>query len=239
MSQTKTVVSNEEIEKFLQGSDPQKYIVSVEAEYNIPKVTLVINDPQRGKYLEEHSYQPFLWFKHDVTTMMYEGKRMKILEACKKYDVKITKLRTHNDEGYVPPRMENGYKYLAKCKGSYNNLIQFFKEGGIDVFNKEKIKLFVLFSPVEQFLIQSGKRLFKGFEDYDDVHRFQFDLETEGLFASKNSIFQIGVRDNRGIEHVLETLGETPQQRRDSERTNIAKIFSDNKSYKTRYYRWL
>ena len=225
MSQTKTVVSNEEIENFLQGSNPQKYIVSVEAEYNMPKVTLVINDPQRGKYLEEHSYQPFLWFKHDVTTMMYEGKRMKILEACKKYDVKITKLRTHNDEGYVPPRMENGYKYLAKCKGSYNDLIQFFREGGIDVFNKEKIKLFVLFSPVEQFLIQSGKRLFKGFEDYDDVHRFQFDLETEGLFASKNSIFQIGVRDNRGIEYVLETLGETAQQKRDSERTNIAKFF--------------
>jgi hypothetical protein len=121
--------------------------------------------------------------------------------------------------------MENGYKYLAKCKGSYNDLIQFFREGGIDVFNKEKIKLFVLFSPVEQFLIQSGKRLFKGFEDYDDVHRFQFDLETEGLFASKNSIFQIGVRDNRGIEYVLETLGETAQQKRDSERTNIAKFF--------------
>jgi DNA polymerase elongation subunit (family B) len=225
MSQTKTVVSNEEIEKFLQGSDPQKYIVSVEAEYNMPKVTLVINDPQRGKYLEEHSYQPFLWFKEDVTKLMYDGKRMKIIEACKKYDVKITKLRTHNDEGYIPPRMENGYKYLAKCKGSYNNLIQFFKEGGIDVFNKEKSKLFVLFSPVEQFMIQSGKRLFKGFEDYDDVHRFQFDLETEGLFAAKHSIFQIGVRDNKGIELVLETLGETAQQRRDSERLNISKFF--------------
>ena len=225
MSQTKTVVSNEEIENFLQGSDPQKFIVAVEAEYNIPKVTLVINDPESGKRLEEHSYQPFLWFKEEITTMMYEGKRMKILEACKKYDVKITKLRTHNDEGYIPPRMENGYKYMAKCKGSYNQLINFFKEGGIDVFNKDKSKLFVMFSPTEQFLIQSGKRLFKGFEDYDDVHRFQFDLETEGLFAAKHSIFQIGVRDNKGIEHVLETLGDTPQQRRDSERANIAKFF--------------
>lgn len=225
MSQTKTVVSNEQIERFLQGSDPQKYIVAVEAEYNIPKVTLVVNDPEKGKYLEEHKYQPFLWFKEEITTMMYEGKRMKILDACKKYDVKITKLRTHNDEGYIPPRMENGYKYLAKCKGSYNDLINFFKEGGIDVFNKDKSKLFVMFSPVEQFLIQTGKRLFKGFEDYDDVHRFQFDLETEGLWAAKHSIFQIGVRDNKGIEHVLETLGDTPQQRRDSERENIAKFF--------------
>jgi DNA polymerase elongation subunit (family B) len=82
-----------------------------------------------------------------------------------------------------------------------------------------------MFSPTEQFLIQTGKRLFKGFEDYDDIHRFQFDLETEGLFASKNAIFQIGVRDNRGVEHVLETAGETHQEKRDSERANIAKFF--------------
>lgn len=225
MSQTKHVVSNEQIENFLQGSDPQKYIVGIEAEYNTPSVTLIINDPETGKRLEKHNYQPFLWFKEDITKMMYEGKRMKILEACREHNVKITKLRIQNDEGYIPPRMENGYKYMAKCKGSYNDLINFFKHGGIDVFNKDVSKLFVMFSPTEQFLIQTGKRLFKGLEDYDDLHRFQFDLETEGLFASKHAIFQIGVRDNRGIEHVLETLGDTPQQKRDSERDNIAKFF--------------
>lgn len=225
MSQTKHVVSNEQIESFLQGSDPQKYIVAIEAEYNTPSVTLVINDPQTGKRLEKHNYQPFLWFKEDITQMMYEGKRMKILEACKEFNVKITKLRISNEEGFVPPRMENGYKYMAKCKGSYNDLINFFKHGGIDVFNKDVSKLFVMFSPTEQFLIQTGKRLFKGLEDYDDLHRFQFDLETEGLFASKHAIFQIGVRDNRGIEHVLETLGDTPQKKRDAERDNIAKFF--------------
>ena len=139
MSQTKHVVSNEQIESFLQGSDPQKYIVAIEAEYNTPSVTLVINDPETGKRLEKHKYDPFLWFKEDVTHMMYEGKRMKILEACTKYRVKITKLRIQNEEGYTPPRMESGYKYIAKCKGSYNDLVNFFKEGGIDVFNKENI----------------------------------------------------------------------------------------------------
>ena len=225
MSQTKHVVSNEQIESFLQGSDPQKYIVAIEAEYNTPSVTLVINDPETGKRLEKHNYEPFLWFKEDITHMMYEGKRMKILEACREHKVKITKLRIQNDEGYIPPRMENGYKYMAKCKGSYNDLINFFKHGGIDVFNKDVSKLFVMFSPTEQFLIQTGKRLFKGLEDYDDLHRFQFDLETEGLFASKHAIFQIGVRDNRGIEYVLETLGDTPQKKRDAERDNIAKFF--------------
>lgn len=225
MSQTKHVVSNELIERFLQGSDPQKYIVAVESEYNTPNVTLVINDPESGKRLEKHKYQPFLWFKEDITKILYEGKRMKILEACKDFNIKITKLNTQNEEGYIPPRMENGYKYIAKCKGSYNDLINFFKRGGIDVFNKDFSKLFVLFSPTEQFLIQTGKRLFKGIEDYDDLHRFQFDLETEGLFASKNAIFQIGVRDNKGIEYVLETKGDTLQKKRDTERENIAKFF--------------
>lgn len=225
MSEIKQGISNQEIEQFLQGSDQQKYIVAVEAEYNTPTVTLVINHPEKGKYLENHKYEPFVWFKEEVKDIMYEGKRMKILEACQKHNIKITKLRTSNDEGYTPPRMENGYKYLAKCKGSYNNLIYFFKEGGVDVFSKENSKLFVMFSPIEQFLIQTGKRLFKGMEDYNDVHRLQFDLETEGLFASKDSIFQIGVRDNKGLEHVFETLGDTLQEKRDSERENIAKFF--------------
>jgi uncharacterized protein YprB with RNaseH-like and TPR domain len=33
-------------------------------------------------------------------------------------------------------------------------------------------------------------------DDYNDVHRFQFDLETTGLFK-RDSVFQVGVRDNR------------------------------------------
>ena len=225
MSLNKQELTNEQIEGFLQGSDPQKYIVAIESEYNTPTVTLVINDPETGKYTKEYKYEPFLWFKDDVTKIMYEGKRMMIIKAREKHGITFKKLRVSNDDGYTPPRMENGYKFIAQTKHSYNNLINFFKEGGIDVFSKENSKMFVMFSPTEQFLIQTGKRLFKGMDDYDDVHRFQFDLETEGLFASKNAIFQIGVRDNKGSEHVLETTGNNPQEKRDSERENIIKFF--------------
>ena len=42
MSSTKTKVSNEEIENFLQGSNPQNYIVAIESTYNEPTVTLVM-----------------------------------------------------------------------------------------------------------------------------------------------------------------------------------------------------
>jgi DNA polymerase elongation subunit (family B) len=218
-------VSVERIESFLNGTDPQKYIVAIEANYNEPFVELVVNDPETGKTIEKHKYKPFLWFKEDVTTLIYGGKRLKIIEACRKYGIKIKSLRTTDEEGNEPKRLANGYRFIALCDKSYNDLIRFFKDGGIDVFNKDYSKLFMMFSPSEQFLIQSGKRLFKGMDDYNDVHRLQFDLETHGLLASKDAIFQIGVRDNRGLEGVLETIGDTDKERRDSERENIQKFF--------------
>lgn len=218
-------ISNEVIENFLQGSDPQEYIVAIEAGYSEPTVTLVINDPVTGKRLEPHPFKPFLWFKHDITSILYGGSKVKRIEAGRIYGVKLSQLKTNNSEGYSPERLENGYKYMATCNKSYNDLINFFKAGGVDVFNKDFSKNFVMFRPDEQFLIQSGKRLFKGMDDYDDVHRFQFDLETTGLFAAKDSIFQIGVRDNRKMEHVLEVKGETHQEKRDEERDMIAKFF--------------
>lgn len=225
MNQIKTKVSEERIESFLQGTDPQKYIVAVEAGYSEGKVLLVVNDPDTGKRIEEHKYKPFLWFKEDITSMLYGGKRMKIQEAATRAGIKITRLKVSDENGMSPDRLANGYKFMATCSKSYNDLVYFFKNGGIDVFSKENSRFFVMFSPTEQFLIQSGKRLFKGMEDYDDVHRLQFDLETEGLFASKHAIFQIGVRDNRGKELVLETLGSDGYERRDSERENIEKFF--------------
>jgi DNA polymerase elongation subunit (family B) len=221
----KSKVSNERIESFLQGTDPQMYIVAIESYYDKPEVTLIINEPDSEKRLETAYYKPFLWFKEEVTTLLYGGSRQKIIQQQTKYGVKLKKLTTSNEDGYTPDRMENGYKFLATCTKSYNDLIYFFKEGGIDIFHADFSKLFVMFSPTEQFMIQTGKRLFKGFEDYDDLHRFQFDLETEGLFASKNAIFQIGVRDNKGFEGVLETIGEDGYERRNAERKNISNFF--------------
>jgi DNA polymerase elongation subunit (family B) len=225
MPEIKTKISEQEIENFLLGSDPQEYIVAVEAGYTEPSVQLVVNDPVSGKRIETHKYKPFLWFKEEVTHILYEGKRMKIQEAATEAGIKITRLKISDDKGNTPTRMENGYKFMATCTQSYNKLVYFFKNGGIDVFSKEYRELFVMFSPTEQFLIQSGKRLFKGMDDYNDVHRLQFDLETEGLFSSKHAIFQIGVRDNRGMEYVLETIGDDGVTRRDEERANIAKFF--------------
>ena len=225
MSEVKTKLDTKKIESFLQGSDPQQFIVAVEAGYNTNTVDLIINDPETGKRIEKHKYSSFLWFKEDLTTMMNGGKRMKMIDAGTRFGVKITRLRVSDDNGHTPDRLAHGYKFMATCSKSYNDLINYFKQGGVDVFSKEFREFFVMFSPTEQFLIQTGKRLFKGMEDYDDVHRLQFDLETEGLFASKHAIFQIGIKDNRDNKTVLEATGNTYQEKRDSERLMIEKFF--------------
>lgn len=226
MSQTTTKVTSEVIEKFLEGTDPQKYIVGIEAGYDKAKVTLIINDADTGeKRMEEHRYKPFLWFKESITKELYGGKRDKIRAAAEKHGIRMIKLKTANAQGVTPYRIDTGFKYLATCSKSYNDLVNFFKWGGIDPFTKAHQKSFVMFSPAEQFLIQTGKRLYKGMDDYNDVHRLQFDLETEGLFARRDAIFQIGIRDNRGFEGVLETTGETLSNKRESERENIKSFF--------------
>ena len=234
----KETIGFEEIEKFLVGKDPQKYIVAIEASYHENFVSLVINDPDKGKYIERHTLKPFLWMKHEVVDLLYGGNRNQIKSAMRTKGIKIKALNMEDADGNLPERMNNGYKFLVTCNDNYSSLINFFREGGVDIFSGDKVypddedskvtykSLFVKFSPDEQFLIQTGKRLFKGMDDYNDVHRFQFDLETEGLDPLVDPIFQIGIKDNRGYELVLETKGDTPKDKRDCERTNIVKFFN-------------
>lgn len=219
-------VSFDVIESFLEGRDPQKYIVAIESNYNDNFVDLIINDPETGKRIERHDFKPFIWIKKDVSNIIYGGNKTKIREARNKYNVKIKSLRVSGDDGFTPERMDNGYKFLAETNGSFMSLILFFKEGGVDIWNDNYKHLFLALSPSEQFLIQTGKRLFKGIDDYNDVHRLQFDLETAGLDPSRHEIFQIGIKDNRGFEVILETKGESLKDRRESEKDNIIVFFN-------------
>jgi DNA polymerase I len=58
--------------------------------------------------------------------------------------------------------------------------------------------------PVEQFLTLTGRTYFKGMR-FEDVHRFQFDLETTGLNEERDRIFMVSLRDSTGWEDCLET----------------------------------
>ena len=218
-------INSDVISQFMTGRDEQKYIVAIEAAYNENIAYVVVNDPEKGKYIERFKYKPFLWMKEEVGHMLFDGNKTKLRAAMQKYGITIKKLRTSNADGITPSRMDKGFKFLVTCSESHSKLNWFFKEAGFNPREGNNSKLIFKFAPDEQFMIQTGKRLFKGFEDYDELHRLQFDLETQGLDPMGDPIFQIGIRDNRGYERIIEVVGNTPQELRDAERIAIVEFF--------------
>ena len=214
-----------EIETYLEGYDDQKYIVGVESSYKENKISLIIHDPENGKRIEKHRLKPFLWMKSPNMTVFYKGDRRKIKDKMREYKVKFIPLNINDENNEVVERLELGYKFLVRCKGTYGDLLRFFQEGGTPVYSEEHRDNFLAINPTEQFLIQTGKRLFKGFENYDDIHRLSFDIETTSLDPSDGRIFQIGIKDNRGFQHVLSIEGETRRELREREREAIITFF--------------
>ena len=217
--------SVDDIKEYLEGYDEQKYIVGVESSYYENKVYLIIHDPEKGKRIEKHKFTPFLWMKSLDLTKLYGGDRKEIKSKIREYKIKFIPLSIEDESGETVSRLENGYKFLVTSKGSYGDLLNFFKKGKMDVYGDETRDNFLAVSPTEQFLIQSGKRLFKGMDEYDDVHRFSFDLETTGLDPKTCRIFQVGMKDNRDFQHVLSINGDTEEEINDKESEAITTFF--------------
>jgi DNA polymerase elongation subunit (family B) len=95
----------------------------------------------------------------------------------------------------------------------YRSLTQFFRDGGIDPWGENTKNKFLMLPPVEQYLISKEKRLFKGFEEYNDITRFGFDLETTSLEPKDGRIFMIGMKTNKGFLKVIECKDEDDERR--------------------------
>ena len=65
---------------------------------------------------------------------------------------------------------------------------------------------------LNNFLVQKKKRLFKGIDEYNDVYRVVFDIETTGLDPNTDRIILIGVKDNRGFKRVISAFGENGEE---------------------------
>jgi DNA polymerase elongation subunit (family B) len=133
-----------------------------------------------------------------------------------KHGIVITKLDTHGD-----PRMEKGLTFLVKSLKGYRSLIQFFREGGADPWSEKFKEKILILPPVEQYFISKEKRLFKGFEDYEDVTRLVFDLETTSLEPKDGRIFMIGIRTNTGFNKIIECINEEDEAKGIREFFNI------------------
>jgi DNA polymerase elongation subunit (family B) len=208
------MVPQEEIERFLLGEDDEKYIVSLEYDYKTSKIYKVIQDPVKGKMLRPDTFIPFAWVGDLKGKNFYKNDKHAQKRAMSENGIIIEKLEDRGDE-----RLQNGLTYLVKTTKTYSNLVNFFKMGGLDPWGRDNSDSITILSPVEQYLIQKSKRLFKGFEEYDDIHRFVFDIETTGLDPKSSKIFLIGMKDNRGFLKLLSAQNE------DEERQMIVEFF--------------
>jgi len=202
------MLSQEEIKSFLEGNDPEKYIVAVEFDYATDSVYKIKEDPEKGKTIQKESFTPFAWVGDLKDQNFYQSSKGLQKEAMTKYGIVIEKLETQGNE-----RLEKGLKFMVKSLKSYRSLIQFFRDGGIDPWGEKTKDLILILPPVEQYLISKEKRLFKGFEEYNDITRFVFDLETTSLEPKDGRIFMIGVKTNKGLQKVIEC--STPEQERE------------------------
>ena len=201
------MVSQQEIEQFLLGEDPEKYIVALEYDYASNKIYKVIHDPIQGKQVKSDTFIPFAWVGDLHNKNFYKNSKALQKESMSKHGIMIEKLSSEGD-----PRLEKGLKFLVKTTKTYSDLVSFFKNGGLDPWNRDNSDDIHILPPVEQYLVQKSKRLFKGFEEYDELHRFVFDIETTGLKAETDSIFLIGMKDNRGFEKVVSAQNEQEER---------------------------
>ena len=171
--------------------------------------------PQAIQKIDQKSCQPRK-IRRDLRGLnFYQNSKAAQKEYMTKYGIVIEKLETRGDE-----RMEQGLKYMVKSLKGYRTLIQFFRDGGLDPWSERAKDLIMILPPVEQYLIQREKRLFKGYEEYNDVTRLVFDLETTALEPKDGRIFMIGIKTNKGYQKVIECATE------EQERQGLVQFFN-------------
>jgi DNA polymerase elongation subunit (family B) len=201
------MISNQEIEDFLHGNDPEEFIVAIEFDYASNSIYKIKEIPGKGKEIRKDTFIPFAWVGDLRGLKFYNDSKASQKEAMTKYGIVIDKLETHGNE-----RLKKGLTFIVRSLKGYRELIQFFRDGGCDPWSdKAKEKILVL-SPVEQYLISKEKRLFKGFEDYDQVTRLVYDLETTALEPKDGRIFMIGIKTNKGYHRVIECIDESQEK---------------------------
>ena len=201
-------INQEEIKNFLEGADPEKYIVAVEYDYRTNSIYKIKEDPINGKSIQKDKFVPFAWVGNLRQTNFYSNSKLRQKQAMSKHGILIEKLNTEDNQ-----RLEEGQTYLIKTTKTYRNLISFFREGGLNPWAKETRHLITILSPVEQYLTQTQKRLFKGFNEYEDVHRLMFDIETTSLRPQDGMMFLLGVLDNRGNSKIFYAHDDESERR--------------------------
>ena len=215
MEEVKNNITFEQIGKFMEGKDPEERIVNLTYNYRDSFVTIFYRNEKDQRCSRKQNFYPFLWATHKACLRLCDGDRKEVSRLMREFGIGIKKLSNVNYKGEVVKEFENGYMYMffALKPMSYSTFLNFFKKANNPVYSSKKDdgnvipssseldKQYLCVTPQEQFLIATGKRFFKGYDDYDNLRRMIFDLETEGLDPKKHRIKLNGVRLNRPIEY--------------------------------------
>ena len=212
-------ITTELVNSFLNGFNPMEHVISIECDYMDNKANIIYVNEDGEKRVKRDDFMPFLWAKNSACIRMFDGNRGTLRRKMREYNINVKALKVTDDENSEKPseRLENGYKYLfyTTRPTTYNRFLNFFTEAGTPIYEKAKKgerggsnKEFMAISPVEQHMIRTGIRLFKGYENYDDLKRLLFDIETQGLNPRVHAIDQIGIRTNKGFEKIITITGE-------------------------------
>ena len=199
--------TDQDIESFLHGNDPEQFIVAIEYDYRENCVFKIKEIPGKGKEITKDTFTPFAWVGDLREINFYGGSKSAQKIAMTKHGIMIDKLETHGNE-----RLQKGMTFMVKSLKGYRELIQFFREGGCDPWGDGTKDKIIILPPVEQYLISKEKRLFKGFENYEEVTRMVYDLETTSLEPQDGRIFMIGIKTNKGYHRVIECIDESEER---------------------------
>ena len=214
-------ITSEAVNTFLNGHDPMEHIITIECGYDEDQVNIIYVDKKGVKRIKKDDFKPFAWVKHSAAIRLFDGNKTKLRSTMRRYGIAVKALITSKDGEEPNERLENGYKYLFYATRKMPNKVfqTFFQEGGVPLQERKKTstptesnKEYMVVTPVEQYMIQTGRRLFKGYDSYDQLLRFIFDLETQGLNPRIHRIEQIGIHSNRGYDKVLSVEGNTKEE---------------------------
>lgn len=220
-------ITPERINRFLEGYDPMERIINIECSYDDKEAIIIYNDAKGVKRIKKEAFYPFVWAKQSAARQLYGGDRNLLLKKMNEYGIGTKGLNIYNNEGKTTERLENGYRvmFYAKYSMNFKRFSQFFIEGKKPIYSNDKnsnsnSKEFLAITPVEQFMIATGKRMFKGYDDYDQLKRLEWDLETEGLEAERCLVNQVGIRTNKGFAKII-TIEGSGEEKLENELTAI------------------
>ena len=87
-------VSEDDINKFFEGSDPMKGIVSIELGYDDSDAEIVYVNSDGSKRIKKEPFKPFVWAKNSACIRMFDGERGTLRSKMRQYGIKVKPLYT-------------------------------------------------------------------------------------------------------------------------------------------------